>query len=71
MAYKVIIDSVYTRIEPRLPPEINIQLGKDLKYRQKGYQHTWLFKNKRWDGYVHLYDQESQCFRTGLLKRVK
>lgn len=68
--YKIILDSVYSRIEPQLPANVNEKLKNELRYRPDGYQHTWNFKHKKWDGFNYLYDIRTQTFRTGLVWRV-
>jgi superfamily II DNA or RNA helicase len=68
--YKIIVDSVHSRIEPTLPAEVSTRLNEDLRYHPDGYQHTWYFKNKKWDGYEYLFSMVNQTFRTGLLWRV-
>ncbi len=48
-----------------------MSLDGELKYRPEGYQHTWAFKNKKSDGYKHLFDLMDKKFRTGLVSRVR
>jgi len=68
--YKIVIDKIYSRVEPTLPAEVSTRLNNDLRYHPSGYQHTWNFKNKRWDGYNYLFNMVDQTFRTGLTWRV-
>ena len=69
--YNIIVEPIICRIEPQLPSEVLIKLNETLRYRPDGYQHTWAFKNKRSDGYKYLFDMRKQCFRSGLLGRVR
>lgn len=68
--YKIIVDRVYSRVEPALPAEVSTRLNNDLRYHPAGYQHTWYYKQKRWDGYNYLFNMVNQTFRTGLVWRV-
>lgn len=64
------MDPIFSRIDTSLPTEVSIRLNNDLRYHPSGYQHTWYYKNKKWDGYNYLYDMVTRTFRTGLLWRV-
>lgn len=68
--YKIIIDRVFSRIEPTLPADVCTRLNNDLRYHPAGYQHTWYYKNKKWDGFNYLFNISKQEFRTGLVWRV-
>lgn len=68
--YKIIVDRVYSRIEPALPAEVATRLNNDLRYHPSGYKHTWYFKKKQWDGYNYLFNMVDQTFRTGMVWRV-
>jgi len=68
--YRIIKDYVYSHIDPKLPPEVNVKLHTILRYHPSGYDKTWYYKTKRWDGWSYVYDQETQRFRTGLAWRV-
>lgn len=68
--YKIIVDKVFSRIEPTLPADVCTRLNNDLRYHPAGYQHTWYYKNKKWDGFNYLFNISKQEFRTGLVWRV-
>jgi superfamily II DNA or RNA helicase len=68
--YNIVVDYTHCYVEPRLPAEISTKLTTELRYHPDGYQHTWYFKNKRWDGYNYCFNVNTQAFRTGLLWRV-
>ena len=66
----IIVGTNYSRLSSTLPPQVMVKLEKDLRYRPPGYNHTTLFKRKKWDGYNYLFDMKNLSFRTGLLERV-
>lgn len=68
--YKIIVDRIFSRVEPTLPADVCTRINNDLRYHPAGYQHTWYYKNKRWDGYNYLFNMPEQKFRTGLVWRV-
>lgn len=68
--YNIVVDYTHAHIEPMLPGDLTTRISHDLRYHPSGYRHTWMFKNKRWDGYNYLYDIGTQRFRTGLVWRV-
>lgn len=46
-------------------PEDDLQ--KAMRFFSKAAFNSKAFKDKRWDGYIHLYDKRSKTFPTGLL----
>lgn len=46
------------------------KLSDSLKFRQKNYFHTNLYKQRLWDGYVRYFDAKTGRFLTGLLPEV-
>jgi len=68
--YNIVIDYAYSRIEPRLPENINVELYNELKYKIDGIEHSWAYKHKKTDGYARLYNIRDQSFRTGLFWRT-
>lgn len=68
--YRIIKDYVWSNIDPQLPVDINISIHTTLRYHPSGYQRTWKYKNKQWDGWTYVYDIVEQKFRTGLISRV-
>jgi len=47
------------------------KLWKALRFPEKGYFHSRLYKQKLWDGYVEFFKKESGRFLTGLLPEVE
>jgi DNA excision repair protein ERCC-3 len=45
-------------------------IGTKTRFRPPGYDKTWNFKTKRWDGYTHTFNATTQAFRIGLLERM-
>lgn len=68
--YNIVVNNIHSHIEPRLPGDIIVKINNDLRYRPAGYQHTYYFKLKKWDGYNYLFDSVDQKFRTGLVWRI-
>jgi superfamily II DNA or RNA helicase len=42
-----------------------------LRFRQRNYYHSSLYKQKIWDGFINFFDKKSGRFLTGLLPEVK
>jgi superfamily II DNA or RNA helicase len=51
--------------------EIRQKLWRALRFRDKGYFHSRLYKQKLWDGYIEFFKKESGRFLTGLLPEVE
>ena len=51
--------------------ELRRNLWQLLRFRERGYFHSNLFKQKRWDGYVDFFSITSGKFLTGLLPEVE
>lgn len=51
--------------------EIRTLLWRSLRFQAKGYFHSRLYKQKRWDGYVEFFKLESGRFLTGLLPEIE
>jgi superfamily II DNA or RNA helicase len=45
-------------------------LLEELRTREPGYEYSYLFKSKKWDGYTRLYNRKTCQFRRGLLNRA-
>jgi superfamily II DNA or RNA helicase len=70
--YQIVVGHTHSHIAGgQLPPELTQQISQDLRYRPAGFQHTWKYKHKKWDGYNYLFNVHDQRFRTGLAWRVK
>src|SRR5258708_6472976 len=70
-AVTIVADYVKCKILELLSAEVNLYIDSKTKYHPDGYDKTWNFKKKRWDGYNHTYDIQTQVFRVGLLQRVQ
>lgn len=46
-------------------------LWSKMRWREKGYFHSTLYKQKRWDGYRDFFSRKTGKFLTGLLPEVK
>lgn len=46
-------------------------LWKSLRHRRKGYFHSTLYKQKKWDGYDEFFSHTSGRFLTGLLPEIE
>lgn len=47
------------------------KLYQSLRFRKPGYFHSRLYKQKKWDGFINFFNQNSGKFLTGLLPEVK
>lgn len=63
-------DNVYGQIAERLPAEVIAYIDDKTRYHPVGYDKTWNYKKKRWDGYNHCFDMFSQQFRVGIMERI-
>ena len=63
-------DNVWGQITERLPNEAIAYIDSKTKYHPVGYDKTWNFKKRRWDGFNHCFDMQYQRFRVGLLPRI-
>lgn len=68
--YNVVVDYVWSHIEPQLNIDMLVRISNVLKYMPDGIKYTWAFKHHKIDGYTYLFDTNMQRFRTGLLWRV-
>ena len=48
-----------------------LTLWSKMRWREKGYFHTSLYKQKRWDGYKDFFSKKTGKFLTGLLPEVQ
>lgn len=67
---RIVVGPVMSYLETSPPAGVLMRLNEDLRYHPNGYQHTWYYKNKKWDGYNYCFDMRDRSFRTGLLWRV-
>lgn len=70
--YNIVYNNVWARLDPK--PQVGSTMYNALKdglrYRPKGYQHTWNYQKKKWDGYDYVIDLPSMAFKSGLIKAV-
>lgn len=52
-------------------PEVLSVLHENMRFREKGYFHSRLYKQKLWDGYTEFFSKKTGRFLTGLLPEVK
>lgn len=68
----IVYDNVWARLDPK--PKVGTIIYETLKehlsYRPAGYQHTWKYKHKKWDGYDYVIDFGEMAFRQGLVPFV-
>jgi len=51
-------------------PKLKTRLWRALRFRERGYFHSRLYKQKLWDGYTEFFKKETGRFLTGLLPEV-
>lgn len=51
--------------------DIKTILWKALRFRERNYYHTSLYKQQKWDGFVDFFSQKTGKFLTGLLPEVR
>lgn len=54
-----------------LPEEIHYKIWKSLRFRDRGYFHSRLYKQKLWDGYIDFFGKTNGKFLTGLLPEIE
>ncbi len=47
------------------------KLWKSLRFKQRNYFHTSLYKQRLWDGYIDFFHKSKATFLTGLIPEVK
>lgn len=52
-------------------PEVLSVLHENMRFRERGYFHSRLYKQKLWDGYSEFFSKKTGRFLTGLLPEVK
>ena len=68
------IDNVYSKLEfPDFMTRdaintIKSWVKEDLSYRPKDYMYMPQYRNRRWDGFISLFDWHSCKFLTGLVQ---
>ena len=52
-------------------PEVLSVLHENMRFRERNYFHSRLYKQKLWDGYTEFFSKKTGRFLTGLLPEVK
>lgn len=52
-------------------PDVLTVLHENMRFRERGYFHSRLYKQKLWDGYTEFFSKKTGRFLTGLLPEVK
>lgn len=52
-------------------PQVLSVLHENMRFRERGYFHSRLYKQKLWDGYTEFFSKKTGRFLTGLLPEVK
>jgi hypothetical protein len=69
MAVKLIINNDFSQLQTD-NQDVHKYLCENLRFRQKGYQFTPLYKSRKWDGYVNFFSAKTGKFLTGILPEV-
>ncbi len=48
-------------------PDVLSVLHENMRFRERGYFHSRLYKQKLWDGYTEFFSKKTGRFLTGLL----
>lgn len=64
------IQNCYSWLYCEKPSVLNL-LHENMKFRERNYFHSRLYKQKLWDGYTEFFSKKTGRFLTGLLPEVK
>src|ERR1700679_968934 len=64
------IGTVYSRLNTD-DEQLKRDLWSALRFRDKGYFHSRLYKQKKWDGFVNFFSLKAGQFLTGLLPEIR
>lgn len=64
------VNNIWGQVMTQLTPEDLVYVDTKTRFRPPGYDKTWNFKNKRWDGYERCFNSTTQAFRVGILERM-
>lgn len=70
MATRLLLRNVYSWLQTD-ETGFKEDLWRALRFRQKGYFHSALYKQRKWDGYQDYISKQSGRFLTGLLPEVE
>lgn len=63
------VNSVYMRIVAEMG--VKKEISEVYRFRPKGYQFNWKYKNKSWDGYIRMFTPSEPLLYKGLLSNLK
>lgn len=66
----IVIENCYSSLDTE-NEKIKNGLWKALRWKERGYWHSRLYKQKVWDGYIDFFKRETGRFLTGLLPEVE
>jgi len=69
MTAKIELNNCYSKLT-NISPEVSDFIFKQLRFKQKGYFHSNLYKQKIWDGNVEFFKKKTGKFLTGLLPEI-
>jgi superfamily II DNA or RNA helicase len=64
------VENCYSWLE-EAPDEVKETLWRALRFPERGYFHSRLYKQKLWDGYTNFFIKNSGRFLTGLLPEIE
>ena len=62
-------NEVYLRLS--CEPGVRMELNQYFRFRPKNYQFMPMFRRRKWDGYVYLYNNDNGRIYYGLKKEVQ
>jgi superfamily II DNA or RNA helicase len=71
MAKATIVVENHASFLTNLPEEIHQKIWKALRFRDRGYFHSRLYKQKLWDGFIDFFGKTNGKFLTGLLYEIE
>ena len=69
MATLITVNNDFCQLQTDNQEVLNYLIA-NLKFRQKGYQFTPLYKSKKWDGFVNFFSAKTGKFLTGILPEI-
>ena len=63
-------NNIWGQVLTQLTPEDLVYVDTKTRFHPPGYDKTWNFKHKRWDGYERCFNPQNQAFRVGILDRI-
>ena len=66
----IIVDNCFSQLATA-NENLTLQLWRSLRFRERGYFHSRLYKQKLWDGFIDFFKRENGKFLTGLLPEIE